>query len=334
MKEYKNVNNNININPYKLNSLCVKRNLNLQKKLNRIKQNIVQISNKIKSTDEKINNSKINNIPTPIRNNHKRNVDLKLKINSECNNQAKNLSYQYSNNNTIKSELKTCNSTSNILFPSQNNNINNINNFNFNNNIFSKSTHSFNPRRTYSKSNLNLDKKKDNNNYIYKANIHTFKPKEICLLNEVLQKQLIDMRLQLYDSEKKTEKFCEIIKNLKNDKDLLNKNLFQLNEELNSNLNLKNQMINEIKKLNDIIEEKNSLIQNLNAQIGLMININSFQNEKNNINNDILGDENSNNDNNIEINDLKDNINYYKIKNTNIKRDINNLKKEFDHFLF
>ena len=62
-------------------------------------------------------------------------------------------------------------------------------------------------------------------------------------------------------------------------------------------------MINEIKKLNDIIDEKNSLIQNLNAQIGLMININSFQNEKNNINNDIIKDENSNNDNNIEMND-------------------------------
>ena len=77
MKEYKNVNNNININPYKLNSLCVKRNLNLQKKLNGMKQNIEQISNKIKNTDEKIKNYIINNIPTPIRNTHKRNINLK-----------------------------------------------------------------------------------------------------------------------------------------------------------------------------------------------------------------------------------------------------------------
>ena len=62
MNEYVSINNNINLNPYKINSLSVKRNLNLQKKLTGIKRNIKLVSNKIKKTDKKIKNFVKNNI--------------------------------------------------------------------------------------------------------------------------------------------------------------------------------------------------------------------------------------------------------------------------------
>ena len=140
------------------------------------------------------------------------------------------------------------------------------------------------------------------------------------------------MRLQLYDSEKKKEKFQELINNLKNEKETLNKNIFKLNEEFKSSIKIQNQLSDEIKKLNEIINEKNSLIENLNAQISLMININSFQNEENNINNDIIKNNNKN-DNSIEKNEYINSINYYKVRNTDIKKDINNLKVEFDQLI-
>ena len=341
MNEYINISNNINLNPYKINSISVKRNLNLQKKLTGIKRNVELVSNKIKKTDKKIKNFVKNNIP---KQNQNRNSKLKLNINPETNNQVRNLSYQYSSNDNITKELKNNNSTNNILFPTQSSNINNINNFNFNNNIFSKSSNNFNPHKSNSYSKIYEERKKEKYNYIYKSNIHTFKPKEICLLNEVLQKQVIDMRLQLYDSEKKREKFQEIISNLKNEKEALNKNIFKLNEEFKSSIKTQNQLSNEISKLNDIISEKNSLIENLNAQISLMININSFQNEENNINNNTKKDnnntnnyaikDNNNNDNNdIDMNEYINNINYYKIRNTDIKKDINDLKIEFDQLI-
>ena len=257
----------------------------------------------------------------------------KLKINIESKNHRRKLSYQYSNNDSFKNELKNNNSTNNILFATQSSNINNINNFNFNNNIFNKSSHNFNPYKSDTNSKTYQEMNKENNNYIYKTNIHTFKPKEICLLNEVLQKQVIDMRLQLYDSEKKNEKFCDIISNLKKEKDILDKNIFKLKEDLNSRMVTQNQMSNEISKLNDIISEKNCLIQNLNAQIGLIINVNSYQKEDDNIDHPIINNENENDINNIDMTEYDNNVNYYQIMNTNLKKDINDLKLEFDKLI-
>ena len=54
MNEYININNNININPYKINSFNVKKNLNLQKSISGIKNGIGLVSDKIKETDIKI----------------------------------------------------------------------------------------------------------------------------------------------------------------------------------------------------------------------------------------------------------------------------------------
>ena len=162
MNEYISNNNNINFNPYKINSLSVKRNLNLQKKLTGIKRNIELVSNKIKKTDKKIKNFVKNNIHKQSQN-IKKNSNLKLNINSETNNKGRNLSYQYSSNDNIKSELKSNYSTNNILLPTQSSNINNINNFNFNNNIFSKSSNNFNPHKSNSYSKIYEERKKENN---------------------------------------------------------------------------------------------------------------------------------------------------------------------------
>ena len=103
----------------------MKRNLNLQKKLTGIKRNIELVSNKIKKTDKKIKNFVKNNIHKQNQN-IKKNSNLKLNINSETNNKGRNLSYQYSSNDNIKSELKSNYSTNNILLPTQSSNINNI----------------------------------------------------------------------------------------------------------------------------------------------------------------------------------------------------------------
>ena len=326
MNDYIKISRNINVNPYKINSICVKRNLSLQKKLSEIKHNIEQVSNKINNTDKKIKNFININKKIPHPNISKK--ELKLNINPEMNNQVRNLSYQYSNNKNKKNYIKDSNSSNNIFLPTQNSSINNINNFNFNNNIFSKSSQNFHHHKMKSK--LKTDSEiKDNNNYIYRTNIHTFKPKEIFLLNEVLQKQVIDMRLQLYDSEKKSDKFSELINNLKNEKDDLNKKVYKLREELNSNIISQNQMSSEISKLNCIINEKNYLIQNLNTQIGLIIDINSMHNEENNINNDVINHESEKNNINVYYN----NINYYKNRSTNLKKDIKDLKIEFDKLI-
>ena len=312
MNEYININNNININPYKINSFNVKKNLNLQKTISGIKNGINIVSDKIKETDTKIKKFIKKNIPRRINN---------LKLNLNTDNNIRNLSYQYSSSNSIKNnnshnQIKNCYSLNNIFIPtnSTNNNTNSFNNYT--NNIFSKSSNNFNK--------INSGQNKDIN-YIYKTNIHTYKPKEINLLNKVLQKQIIDVRLQLYESEKKCEKFYEIINNLKKENNILNKNLIELNKESNSDSNIKNQMNEEINKLNKIIDEKNSLIQNLNVQLNLMINMKKFQNGENNYK--------ESGENKIDINEYYNDIHYYRINNTDIKKDINNLKEEFDKLI-
>ena len=320
MNEYININNNININPYKINSFNVKKNLNLQKSISGIKNGINIVSDKIKETDTKIKKFIKKNIPRKINN-------LKLNINSDNNNKynIRNLSYQYSSSNSIKNsndhQIKNCYSLNNIFIPTNHTN-NNIRSFNNNtNNKFNKSTNNFNKINTGKNS---YQENKDIN-YIYKTNIHTYKPKEINLLNKVLQKQIIEIRLQLYESEKKCEKLYEIINNLKKENNILNKNIVELNKESNSNSNIKNQMNEEIIKLNEIINEKNSLIQNLNAQRSLLVNMQKFNNGEN--------DNKENNENKIDINDYYNDICYYKIKNADIKKDINNLKEEFDQLI-
>ena len=319
MNEYININNNININPYKINSFNVKKNLNLQKTISGIKNGIGVVSDKIKETDSKIKKFIKKNIP------RKKFNHLKININPDINKyNIRNLSYQYSSSNSIKNNdnhIKNCYSLNNIFIPTNqtNNNISSFNNFN--NSTFSKSSNNFN--KIDSRQNSYQENK--DINYIYKTNIHTYKPKEINLLNKVLQKQIIEVRLQLYESEKKCEKFYEIINNLKKENNILNKNLIELNKESNSDSNIKNQMNEEINKLNKIIDEKNSLIQNLNAQLNLMVNIKKFQNGENNYK--------ESGENKIDINEYYNDIHYYRINNTDIKKDINNLKEEFDKLI-
>ena len=319
MNEYININNNININPYKINSFNVKKNLNLQKTISGIKNGIGVVSDKIKETDSKIKKFIKKNIP------RKKFNHLKININPDINKyNIRNLSYQYSSSNSIKNNdnhIKNCYSLNNIFIPTNqtNNNISSFNNFN--NSTFSKSSNNFN--KIDSRQNSYQENK--DINYIYKTNIHTYKPKEINLLNKVLQKQIIEIRLQLYESEKKCEKFYEIINNLKKENNILNKNLVELNKESNSYSNVKNQMNEEIIKLNEIINEKNCLIQNLNTQLELMINMQSFQNGEN--------DQNKKNENINDINEYYNDINYFRIKNADIKKDINNLKEEFDQLI-
>ena len=319
MNEYININNNININPYKINSFNVKKNLNLQKTISGIKNGIGVVSDKIKETDSKIKKFIKKNIP------RKKFNHLKININPDINKyNIRNLSYQYSSSNSIKNNdnhIKNCYSLNNIFIPTNqtNNNISSFNNFN--NSTFSKSSNNFN--KIDSRQNSYQENK--DINYIYKTNIHTYKPKEINLLNKVLQKQIIDVRLQLYESEKKCEKFYEIINNLKKENNILNKNLIELNKESNSYSNAKNQMNEEIIKLNEIINEKNCLIQNLNTQLELMINMQSFQNGEN--------DQNKKNENINDINEYYNDIHYFRIKNADIKKDINNLKEEFEQLI-
>ena len=144
MNEYININNNININPYKLNSLSVKKNLNLQRKIGGIKNGISRVQNKIGKTDKKIKNIIKRNISRKIP------IPLKLNMSSEMNNQNKSIIYQYSSGNSVYNNqisnincFQSSKSTNNILHRTQGSNINNINNFNFNNNIFSKSSNNF-----------------------------------------------------------------------------------------------------------------------------------------------------------------------------------------------
>ena len=319
MNEYININNNININPYKINSFNVKKNLNLQKTISGIKNGIGVVSDKIKETDSKIKKFIKKNIP------RKKFNHLKININPDINKyNIRNLSYQYSSSNSIKNRdnhFKNCYSLNNIFIPTNqtNNNISSFNNFN--NSTFSKSSNNFN--KIDSRQNSYQENK--DINYIYKTNLHTYKPKEINLLNKVLQKQIIEIRLQLYESEKKCEKFYEIINNLKKENNILNKNLVELNKESNSYSNAKNQMNEEIIKLNEIINEKNCLIQNLNTQLELMINMQSFQNGEN--------DQNKKNENINDINEYYNDIHYFRIKNADIKKDINNLKEEFEQLI-
>ena len=45
------------------------------------------------------------------------------------------------------------------------------------------------------------------------------------------------------------------------------------------------------------------------------------------------GENNNKNENSIDINEYYNNIQYYKIKNADIKKDINNLKREFENLI-
>ena len=307
------------------------------------------------------------------------------------NNKSPNISnityqYEYSNNNITNSnnrsklyEKQANNSTNNIS--SHKNKINNnINNLNFNNNIFSKSSNNFNNKNLLNLSqyklknekektlkNLNLSFTEDNtynNNsindkYIYKTKTKCHKPKEIYLLNEVLQKQIIEVRLELYDANKKIEELSEMVKNIRiekknliEEKKIYESKLKELTEEFNydKNYNLneiesQNQIITkmdmEITQLNNIINEKDDLIQNLKAQINLMFNINNFENNaENNISdsntkiinnvynmNNINGNNNNNKYNNYSISKFNN------IKNFKTKKDIDNLKEEFEKLI-
>ena len=304
-----------------------------------------------------------------------------------------NITYQCEYTNTSGSKLinrrnnnNNSDSAKNILYLTDQNMNNNINDYN---NLFSKSSYNFNNRNPLhlSHSKLKSDKEVINNNInssfinnisnistnnninknnnckcLYRAPSNK-KHKEINQLNEVLQKQLIEVRLQLYDANKKIEDYSEVIKNLKID----NKNLFdekkyyenkfkELSEESNYDKNYKlneiesqkkiiGQMDMEISQLNNIINEKDTLIQNLKAQVNLMFNLNNLDNNNNDNNDNINMDKKitkkmSYNNINSHINGINLNNNskynknlFKKLDPINVKTEINNLKEEFEKLI-
>ena len=194
----------------------------------------------------------------------------------------------------------------------------------------------------------------NNEKYLYRVPAKT-KPKELILLNEVLQKQIIEVRLQLYDANKRIEDDSNIIKNLKieNNNLLEEKNCYEnkLNElteiynyDKNYNLNemesqnkIIAQMDMEISQLNNVIKEKDELIQSLKEQINLMF-LNKFENNNDKSTND-NGNINSNISNNNVNNNKANKYSNYSItklgtfKNYKIKTDINSLKEEFEQLI-
>ena len=194
----------------------------------------------------------------------------------------------------------------------------------------------------------------NNEKYLYRVPAKT-KPKELILLNEVLQKQIIEVSLQLYDANKRIEDDSNIIKNLKieNNNLLEEKNCYEnkLNElteiynyDKNYNLNemesqnkIIAQMDMEINQLNNVIKEKDELIQSLKEQINLMF-LNKFENNNDKSTND-NGNINSNISNNIVNNNKTNKYSNYSItklgtfKNYKIKTDINSLKEEFEQLI-
>ena len=352
----------INTKLYYHNRICLQRPRSQGKKLLSVNNSFISNTNQIRDN----NNNKSTNIS--------------------------NITYQCEYTNTSGNKIinrqninNSNDSAQNILCLTNQNMNNKINDYN---NIFSKSSNNFNNKNplhlSHSKNknekevinkNLNLSYIDNNNNsnthphinnnckYLYRAPSNKAKHKEIIQLNEVLQKQIIEVRLQLYDANKKIEDYSEVIKNLK----IENKNLFdekkyyenkykELSEESNYDKNYKineiesqkkiiGQMDMEISQLNNIINEKDTLIQNLKAQVNLMFNLNNLDN--NNNNNEIFNMDkkitkkmsNSNINSHINgINNLSNNAKYNKILFTkldhiNVKTEINNLKEEFEKLI-
>ena len=314
-----------------------------------------------------------------------------IRDNNNKSTNVSNITYQCEYTNTSGSSTlvnrqninNNSDSAKNILYPSNKNMNNNINDYN---NIFSKSSNNFNNRNplhlSHSKLtsekeviNTNLNSSYINNNknnnantninnnykYLYRVPSNKAKHKEIIQLNEVLQKQIIEVRLQLYDANKKIGDYSEIIKNLKiENKNLLDEKKYyenkfkELSEECNYDKNYKlneiesqkktiGQMNMEISQLNSIINEKDTLIQNLKAQVNLMFNLNKLDNNNNdniNINKKITKKMSySYITNHINgINNLNNNVKCKKnsFKNSghnNVKTEINNLKEEFEKLI-
>ena len=350
-------------------------------KNNKTKKNISLHKKKLprpRSTAKKflsINNSTISKIKRKKDNHTRTDSHQSDKINS------------HKDNSNDKSNGNSNNSTNNIITSNINtNNSNNNNIINYNltneNSIFNKSLNNYsnkNPLKlshsklkkdseeinkklnsSYTENYISINNNFLNNNekYLYRVPAKT-KPKELILLNEVLQKQIIEVRLQLYDANKRIEDDSNIIKNLKieNNNLLEEKKCYEnkLNElveiynyDKNYNLNemesqnkIIAQMDMEISQLNNVIKEKDELIQSLKEQINLMF-LNKFENNNDNVNDkniNINGNINSNiNNNNVNNNKTNKYSNYSitklgTFKNYKIKTDINSLKEEFEQLI-
>ena len=214
MNPYININdNNDKYYKNKINySLTLKKVPNMRPKIRVIKKDIQHFSNNIKKINNKIKKDLlVPSVPINKKLNLKLNIPSIPKSKSKIqNNQLRNMTYQYSSSNNIKNNNSTHKIFNNKKIRNSyslnniNNNKGNINYINLNNNIFNKTW-----------DNLHYIPTEDNH-YFFKTKYNSFyKPKEILLLNEVLQKQIIDMRLQLYDSEKKSEKISEILNSSK-----------------------------------------------------------------------------------------------------------------------
>ena len=364
IENYKNKNYSKNIK--------IKKNISLhKKKLPRPHSQAKKFLSINNSTITKIKRKKDNHIRTDT--NNISNKSEKINSNKDNSNDKSNGNSNNSTHNIITSNLNTNNNIINY----------NLTNDNNSNSIFNKSLNNYNSKNPLKLSHSKLKKNNEdtnkklnssytenyisinnnflNNNekYLYRVPAKT-KPKELILLNEVLQKQIIEVRLQLYDAKKKIEDDSNIIKNLKNE----NNNLLEekkcyenkLNElaeiynyDKNYNLNemesqnkIIAQMDMEISQLNDVIKEKDELIQSLKEQINLMF-LSKFENNNDNAYNDKNENINGNSNTNISNNNMNNNkTNKYSnysitklgtFKNYKTKTDINSLKEEFEQLI-
>ncbi len=316
-----------------------------------------------------INNSTISKIKRK-KDNHTRtdsHQSDKISSHKDNSNDKSNGNSNNSTHNIITSNLNTNNITNynltneNSIFNKSLNNNNNKNPLKLSHSKLKKDSEEINKKlnSSYTENYISINNNFLNNNekYLYRVPAKT-KPKELILLNEVLQKQIIEVRLQLYDANKKIEDDANIIKNLKND----NNNLLEekkcyenkinelveiYNYDKNYNLNemesqnkIIAQMDMEISQLNNTIKEKDELIQSLKEQINLMF-LNKFENNDNDKSINVNGNININSNissNNVNNNKTNKYSNYSitklgTFKNYKIKTDINSLKEEFEQLI-
>ena len=352
-------------------NIKTRKNISLNKKmLPRPRSQAKKFLSINNSTISKIKRKKDNHTKTEVKNitNQSEKINSNLnnsndKSNGNSNNSTHNIITSNintnTNNNIINYNLTNDNINNNSIFNKSLNNYNNKNPLKLSHSKLRKDSKEINKKlnSSYTENYISINNNFLNNNekYLYRVPAKT-KPKELILLNEVLQKQIIEVRLQLYEANKKIEDDANIIKNLKNENNnLLEENKIyesKLNElaeiynyDKNYNLNemesqnrIITQMDMEISQLNNAIKEKDELILSLKEQINLMF-LNKFENN-NDKNININGNINSNITNSTVNNNNKTNkYSNYSItklgtfKNYKTKTDINSLKEEFEQLI-
>ena len=329
------------ISPYRINSLSPQKNINSM--INDLKGGINEITNEINETDNKIghylNKNKIkkknlhSNVYKPNKNfypqrprsiNEKR---LNIRGNSPMiNNFSNKVNVTYENEYGRNSKYNDNDS---------------YNSYNYSaNKKHNRSTSNLaNPKDNFSKPvdylNTSFFESRQNNINNFFDGLRGFsksKPKELSLVNEILQKQIVEVRLQLKEANQKISGLSRGIKVLKseNQKLLSNKKIIEkkLNELIHDFTYNKNCSLNEIEYKNQIINQFNQKINDLNILLQSKENMIMQLNTQNN--------ENKSNFQDIEKRcDTSGDyiVAYCPSNNIKTKKDINKLKNEFQKLI-